>query len=95
MIEFVTGGRLNVVENPPPPSVIVFIVFQGASVDLPDKSRRTPLFMAASSGATETVELLISRGANITAKNLAMKSVLHSAVGHDNTIDALLKVSVA
>ena len=48
--------------------------------------------MAASSGATETVELLIERGANITAKNVGMKTILHSAVGHNNAINAILKV---
>lgn len=68
---------------------------KGASVDLPDKSRRTPLFMAASSGATETVELLIERGANITAKNVGMKTILHSAVGHNSAITAILKVRLS
>ncbi|XP_048588350.1 transient receptor potential cation channel subfamily A member 1 isoform X2 [Nematostella vectensis] len=76
-------------------NIVEFLLDQGAQVDLPDKTHCTPLFMAASNGATETVKLLMSRGANVTSKNVAMESVLHAAVGHMRTTEALLNGSGA
>lgn len=68
------------------------ITTQGASVDPPDKARCTPLFKAAANGGVETVQLLLERGADVTVKSVAQKSVLHAAVRHTEVMQLLLKV---
>ena len=65
---------------------------KGAAVDPPAKSRKTPLFLAASNGASDTVKLLLERGADVTVKDMGMSTMLHAAVGSADTIEVLLKV---
>ena len=48
--------------------------------------------MAAASGATESVRLLMERGADVTVKDYGMTSMLHAAVGCAETIEVLLQV---
>ena len=52
----------------------------------------TPLFKAATKGGTDTVQLLLERGADVTTKNVEQQSVLHAAVPHVNVMELLLKV---
>ena len=69
---------------------IIFI--QGAQADPRDIEGRTPLFLAASVGGTETVQLLMDRGADLTLKDMELRSALHVAIGNTNTMEALMKV---
>lgn len=48
--------------------------------------------MAASAGETETVELLLEKGADITMKDAEKSNVLHAAMGQNLTEEALLRV---
>ena len=54
--------------------------------------RGTPLHCAASAGYTETVELLLSKGASIEGRNLSHETPLHCATlsGQNNTVELLL-----
>lgn len=77
------------------PSYLLFIIFfftQGAEADPRDIEGQTPLFLAASVGGTETVQLLMDRGADITLKDMELRSALHVAIGNTSTMDALMKV---
>ena len=53
---------------------------------------RTPIYLAASVGGTETVQLLMDQGADITLKDEELRSPLHVAIGHSATMEALIKV---
>ena len=64
-------------------------------MDPPDKERCTPLFKAAANGGIETVQLLLERGADVTLKSVAQKSVLHAAVQHPGVMELLLKVCLS
>ena len=63
-------------------------------MDPRDIQGRTPLFLAASAGGTATVKLLMDRGADITLKDVELRSPLHAAIvdGDSSTMEALLKV---
>ena len=65
---------------------------QGASVDPRDKLCRTPLFLAAAEGGTGSVQALITAGADVTAKDVDLKSCVRVAVGHTATLEVLLQV---
>ena len=65
---------------------------QGAKKDPRDIQGRTPIYLAASVGGTETVQLLMDRGADITLKDVEMRSPLHVAIGNSATMEALIKV---
>ena len=67
--------------------------FQGASVDPRDKLCRTPLFLAAEEGATDSVQILIDSGADVTIKDVDMRSCVRVAVGHTATMEVLLQVT--
>ena len=69
-----------------------FFFTQGAEADPRDIEGQTPLFLAASVGGTETVQLLMDRGADITLKDMELRSALHVAIGNTSTMDALMKV---
>ena len=62
-------------------------------MDPRDIQCRTPLFLAASVGGTETVQLLMDRGADITLKDVELRSPLHAAIGSSATLEALIKVT--
>ena len=57
-----------------------------------DKQRRTPLFLAAERGGKEAVQVLISNGANVRAKDSDLRSCVRVAVGNSGTMGELLKV---
>ena len=63
-------------------------------MDPRDIQGRTPLFLAASAGGTDTVQLLMDRGADVTLKDVELRSPLHVAIadGNSSTMEALLKV---
>ena len=63
-------------------------------MDPRDIQGRTPLFLAASAGGTDTVQLLMDRGADVTLKDVELRSPLHAAIadGDSSTMEALLKV---
>ena len=65
---------------------------QGAKKDPRDIQGRTPIYLAASVGGTETVQLLMDRGADITLKDVELRSPLHVAIGNSATMEALIKV---
>ena len=48
--------------------------------------------MAASVGGTETTQLLMDKGADVTLKDVELRSPLHAATGHFKTMEVLLKV---
>ena len=54
--------------------------------------RRTPLYLAASVGGTETVQVLMDKGADVTRKDVELRSPLHAATGHVKTMEVMLKV---
>lgn len=70
----------------------VFFSVQGASVDPRDKLRRTPLFLAAGEGATESVQALLDGGADVTIKDVDMQSCVRMAVEHTDTMEVILQV---
>ena len=55
---------------------------------------RTPLFLASLVGGTATVQLLMDRGADITLKDVELRSPLHVAIGNTPTMEALVKVII-
>ena len=57
-----------------------------------DKQRRTPLFLAAERGGKEAVQVLITSGANVRAKDTDLRSCVRVAVGNSATMGELLKV---
>ena len=69
-----------------------FVYFQGAQVDPRDLQGRTPLFLAASVGGTATIQVLMDRGADITLKDVELRSPLHVAIGHSSAMEVLTKV---
>ena len=46
-------------------------------------------------GGTETVHLLMDRGADVTLKDVELRSVLHAAIGNSSTMEVLTKVRKA
>lgn len=61
-------------------------------MDPRDIQGRTPIYLAASVGGTETVQLLMDRGADITLKDVELRSPLHVAIGNSATMEVLIKV---
>ncbi|KAJ7328195.1 Transient receptor putative cation channel sub A member 1 [Desmophyllum pertusum] len=63
----------------------------GASIDPRDKLCRTPLFLAAGVGGTESVQVLIDGGADVTVKDVDLRYCVRVAVGHTATMEVLLR----
>lgn len=61
-------------------------------MDPRDKFCRTPLFLAAGAGGTEAVQMLIDSGADVTVKDVDLRSCVRAAVGHAGTMEVLLQV---
>lgn len=66
---------------------------QGASVDPRDKICRTPLFLAAEVGGIKSVQVLIDNSADVTVKDVDLRSCVRVAVGHTSTMELLLQVA--
>ena len=62
-------------------------------MDPKSDERRTPLFMAAENGAVDVLKLLMERGADVTIRDIELRSVLHGAVGHPHAMEVLLQVN--
>ena len=62
-------------------------------MDPKSDERRTPLFMAAENGAVDVLRLLMERGADVTIRDIELRSVLHGAVGYPNAMEVLLQVN--
>lgn len=72
---------------------MLYGISQGASVNPRDVQCRSPLFLASTSGFTDTVQILMERGADLSLKDVELRSPLHAAVGHFSTMEVLCKVS--
>ena len=83
---------------------IIFIIifyycffFQGANINAQDANNRTPLFVAASKRAWQSVNLLIKRGANMTLKDEKSRNFLHVIIKGGGSLnlfeDEVVKVS--
>ena len=62
-------------------------------MDPKSDERRTPLFMAAENGAVDVLKLLMESGADVTIRDIELRSVLHAAVGHPSAMEVLLQVN--
>ena len=62
-------------------------------MEIRDKLRRTPLFLAAERGGTDSVKLLINNGADVTVKDADLRSCVRVAVGKTATMEVLLQVT--
>lgn len=60
--------------------IVAYLVQQGADINALDKEHRSPLLLAASRSAWETVYVLINLGANITIKDSSSRNVLHLVI---------------
>ena len=49
--------------------------------------------MAAENGAVDVLRLLMERGADVTIRDIELRSVLHGAVGYPNAMEVLLQVN--
>ena len=68
-----------------------YIVSKKALLNVRDKSRRTPLHIAARCGNDDAAKILLSRGAFIDARDSNLQTPLHYAIqeGHEKLIDTL------
>jgi len=64
---------------------------RGADIECLDKDKYTPLLIAASTGHTAVVKLLLKRGANLNAKNTLDKTAIFLAA-EENSIDTLREI---
>ena len=58
---------------------------RGADIECLDKDNYTPLLIAASTGHTAVVKLLLERGANLEAKNKQDKTAIFLATEENRT----------
>jgi ankyrin repeat protein len=76
---------------------LFFFFFQGANINAQDANNRTPLFVAASKRAWQSVNLLIKRGANMTLKDEKSRNFLHVIIKGGGSLnlfeDEVVKVS--
>lgn len=86
------AGHVSTNKRRKRPKLNYCFAVQGASVDPRDKLRRTPLFLAAAEGATESVQALIDGGADVTIKDVDRQSCVRVAVEHTDTMKVLLQV---
>ena len=68
--------------------------FQEFPVNPRDAKCRTPLLLASAVGGLESVKVLLEFSADVTVKDFNLRSVLHLAIGHNMTLEALLKVNI-
>jgi hypothetical protein len=73
---------------------ICYYLTQGIELNDLDNEFRTPLLLAASRGCTGAVEILLEHGADSSCRDAKNRTVIHSAVGHSDTLAVLLKVSL-
>ncbi|MCJ8744730.1 hypothetical protein PDJAM_G00122030 [Pangasius djambal] len=60
--------------------LVEYLISQGADIDFPDCKGHSPLLLATSCGAWRTVNLLLSHGADLMAKDKAGCNFLHLAI---------------
>ena len=73
-------------------NVVVFLLENGANINIRDTIDQTPLIIAAFNGCRDIVKMLLDAGANIEHKNDQGENALISAVqeGHIDTVKLLL-----
>ena len=64
-------------------STCLIIVFRGAQINCRDKDKETPLMMAVRKNNKETVNVLLTRMADITVKDANDKTCLYIASEED------------
>jgi hypothetical protein len=74
---------------------VEWLVQQGASIDAPDASGRTPLSWAAGRGSLDEVEYLLENGADVAKADRLGRTALHFAVfsGEVPVVERLLAAS--
>lgn len=75
-------------------NVFPYMEFQEFPVNPRDAKCRTPLLLASAVGGLESVKVLLEFSADVTVKDFNLRSVLHLAIGHNMTLEALLKVNI-
>ena len=73
-------------------NVVVFLLENGANINVRDTIDQTPIIIAAFNGCRDIVKMLLDAGANIEHKNDQGENALISAVqeGHIDTVKLLL-----
>lgn len=72
-------------------TVVKFLLEKNYPVNPRDAKCRTPLLLASAVGGQETVKVLLDFSADVAVKDCNLRSVLHLAIGHNKTLEALLK----
>ena len=74
-------------------NVVVFLLENGANINIRDTIDQTPLIIAAFNGCRDIVKMLLDAGANIEHKNDQGENALISAVqeGHIDVVKVLLE----
>jgi ankyrin repeat protein len=81
----------NAVKNNDLEKVKVLIEKDASLVNIKDEAGNTPLHHAAIIGSIETIKLLLSKGADINARNTQLNTPLHEAIqSKKENISALL-----
>lgn len=75
-------------------NVFPYMEFQDFPVNPRDAKCRTPLLLASAVGGLESVKVLLEFSAEVTVKDFNLRSALHLAIGHNMTLEALLKVNI-
>ncbi|RMX40138.1 hypothetical protein pdam_00002233 [Pocillopora damicornis] len=75
--------------------VVKFLLEKEFPVNPRDAKCRTPLLLASAVGGLESVKVLLEFSADVTVKDFNLRSVLHLAIGHNMTLEALLKVPIS
>lgn len=77
--------------------LIEWLVGQGARIDLPDDSGRTPLSWAAGRGSLQEVDYFLKKGADVKSTDRLGRTPLHFAVfsGESAVVERLLAASAA
>lgn len=69
------------------PDVVRYLIEEGADINALDREQRSPLLLAASRGAFQTVLALIRLGAEICIKDANLRNVLHLFIMNGGRLD--------